>query len=152
MRSRSRVELAKTTISGFIDNKTDMTLRLCDKNCFKLVRKYISETSGLINAIYIGSCSNIPSRIQESWFRLSFLRDRSRWVDRENSQNAIRTKNVPEGILAYADDIFLIAESAIKLELMLKTIETEAKKVGLKIKPSKCNYINWENVPKKKSP
>ena len=58
-------------------------------------------------------------------------------------------RNVPEGIIAYADDIVLIAQSAIDSELMLKTLETEAKMVGLKIKPSKCNYINWENVPKK---
>ena len=59
-------------------------------------------------------------------------------------------RSIPEGVIAYADDIVLIAQSAIDSELMLKTLETEAKMVGLKIKPTKCNYINWENVPKKK--
>ena len=61
-----------------------------------------------------------------------------------------RDSLVPEGIIAYADDTVIITESLTDTKLLLAKLEKTAASVGLKIKPAKCNFINWERVPKQK--
>ena len=61
-----------------------------------------------------------------------------------------RDSLVPEGIIAYADDTVIITESLADTKLLLAKLEKTALNVELKIKPGKCNFINWQRVPKKK--
>ena len=61
-----------------------------------------------------------------------------------------KNANLESGCIAYADDIALITDSISNQQFLVRKLEKMAELCGLLIKPSKCNLINWELVPKAK--
>ena len=52
--------------------------------------------------------------------------------------------------IAYADDLLLAAEDLRSLQHILRRVEEEAAKLGLKINAKKSRLISWTSVPKQK--
>ena len=63
---------------------------------------------------------------------------------------APKKANLESGCIAYADDIALITDSISNQKILVSKLESMAEQCGLLIKPSKCNLINWEIVPREK--
>ena len=59
-----------------------------------------------------------------------------------------KNANLENGCIAYDDDIALVTDSVSNQQILVDKLETKAEHNGLLIKPSKCNLINWELVPR----
>lgn len=68
-------------------------------------------------------------------------------IQREGASRDLGTKDIFHFILAYADDMLVLARSAGDLQALLHLFNILALKIGIKFNPAKCSNLHHSNSP-----